>query len=213
MIDLLLPATLIGFTVGFRHAFEADHLAAVTTLATREAGWMRGARLGVVWGVGHTLSIAAVAALLIVLGVGIPDTFFAASELGVAVLLVALGVWALLAEARRDAHTHPHVHAPVAVRTATGALGFGVVHGLAGSGAVIVLLIAASSHLSVQAGYLAAFGVGTVLGMSIASLLAGAATGLAATRSAQAARWIRIGAALMSVLAGVLLGHEVLTGA
>ena len=81
MIDLLLPATLIGFTVGFRHAFEADHLAAVTTLATREAGWRRGARLGVVWGVGHTLSIAAVAALLIVLGVGIPETFFAASEL------------------------------------------------------------------------------------------------------------------------------------
>lgn len=207
MIDVLLPATLIGFTVGFRHAFEADHLAAVTTLATHEAGWWRSARLGVVWGVGHTVSIAAVAALLIVLGVTIPESFFATSELGVAALLVALGLWALALEWRR---TGP---APVAPRTSRGALGFGVVHGLAGSGAVIVLLIAASSHLSVQAGYLAAFGVGTVLGMSIASLLAGAATGLAATRSAQAARAIRVGAALLSLVAGVLLGHEVLTGA
>jgi high-affinity nickel-transport protein len=207
MIDVLLPASLIGFTVGFRHAFEADHLAAVTTLATRESSWRTSARLGVVWGVGHTLSIAAVAALLIVLGVAIPETFFATSELGVAALLVALGVWALLMEARRAPAT------PVVTRTSRGALGFGVVHGLAGSGAVIVLLIAASSQVAVQAGYLAAFGVGTVLGMSIASLLAGAATGLAATRSAQAARWIRIGAGVLSLLAGVLLGYEVLSGA
>lgn len=207
MIDVLLPATLIGFTVGFRHAFEADHLAAVTTLATRESSWQTSARLGVVWGVGHTLSIAAVAALLIVLGVAIPESFFATSELGVAALLIALGVWALLMEARR-APT-----APVATRTSRGALGFGVVHGLAGSGAVVVLLIAASSQLAVQAGYLAAFGVGTVLGMSIASLLAGAATGLAATRSAQAARWIRVGAAVLSLLAGLLLGYEVMSGA
>jgi nickel/cobalt transporter (NicO) family protein len=207
MIDVLLPATLIGFTVGFRHAFEADHLAAVTTLATRESSWRTSARLGVVWGVGHTLSIAAVAALLIVLGVTIPEAFFATSELGVAALLIALGVWALFMEARRAPAT------PVVTRTSRGALGFGVVHGLAGSGAVIVLLVAASSQVAVQAGYLAAFGVGTVLGMSIASLLAGAATGLAATRSVQAARWIRIGAGVLSLLAGMLLGYEVLTSA
>lgn len=207
MIEFLLPATTIGFVVGFRHAFEPDHLAAVTTLATREEAWTRAARLGVVWGVGHTLSIGVVATLLIVLGVGIPERFFATAELGVAVLLVVLGAWALLLEGRRGTAS------PVTVRTATGALGFGVVHGLAGSGAVIVLLIAASSRVFVQAGYLAAFGVGTVLGMSIASLMAGAATGLASRRSEQTARWIRIGAAVLSIVVGLLLGAEVLSEA
>jgi uncharacterized protein involved in cysteine biosynthesis len=206
MIDLLLPATLVGFVVGFRHAFEPDHLAAVTTLATREAGWVRSARLGVVWGVGHTASIALVAAVLIVLGIGVPESFFHTAELGVAVLLLVLGSWALWLERRAS------VAAPVAPRTTSGALGFGVVHGLAGSGAVIVLLVAASSQLAVQAGYLAAFGVGTVLGMSIASLLTGAATGAVSRRSATVARLIRLGAALLSIVIGVLLGREVLGG-
>lgn len=205
MIDLLLPATLVGFAVGFRHAFEPDHLAAVTTLATREAGWVRSARLGVVWGLGHTASIALVAMVLIVLGVGIPESFFHTAELGVAVLLVGLGAWTLWLERRASATA-----APVASRTARGALGFGVVHGLAGSGAVIVLLVAASSQRAVQAGYLAAFGVGTVLGMSIASLLTGAATGAASSRSAAMARAIRIAAAVLSIVIGLLLGREVL---
>jgi len=207
MIEFLLPATTIGFVVGFRHAFEPDHLAAVTTLATREEAWTRAARLGVVWGVGHTLSIGLVATLLIVMGVGIPERFFATAELGVAVMLVLLGGWALLLERRRRDTT------PVAVRTATGALGFGVVHGLAGSGAVIVLLIAASSRVFVQAGYLAAFGVGTVLGMSLASLMAGAAAGMASRRSEQTARSIRIGAAVLSIVVGLVLGVEVLGSA
>lgn len=204
MMEFLLPATTIGFVVGFRHAFEPDHLAAVTTLATREEAWTRAARLGVVWGVGHTVSIGVVATLLIVMGVGIPERFFSTAELGVAVLLVVLGAWALLQEGRRK-----HA-APAAVRTASGALGFGVMHGLAGSGAVIVLLIAASSRVFIQAGYLAAFGVGTVLGMSMASLMAGAATGLASRRSEQTARFIRIGAAVLSIVVGLLLGAEVL---
>ena len=208
MIDILLPATAAGFVVGFRHAFEPDHLAAVTTLATREAGWWRGMRLGVVWGVGHTVSIALVAVVLVVLGIGIPERFFAAAELGVAALLVALGVWTLWHERRRP-ESAPDA-APTRVRTASGALSFGVVHGLAGSGAVIVLLVAASNDRAVQAGYLAAFGIGTVLGMSLASLLAGAATGFASARNRTAAQAIRIGAALLSIVAGLLLGSSLL---
>ena len=212
MTDILLPATAAGFVVGFRHAFEPDHLAAVTTLATRESGWWRGMRLGVVWGIGHTVSIALVAVVLVVLGIGIPERFFAAAEMGVAALLVALGVWTLWHERRRqEAATEAATEAaPTRVRTASGALSFGVVHGLAGSGAVIVLLVAASNDRAVQAGYLAAFGIGTVLGMSLASLLAGAATGFAAARNRTAAQAIRVGAALLSIVAGLLLGSSLL---
>lgn len=88
----------VGFLVGFRHAFEPDHLAAVTTLATRGRGLGHAARLGVAWGIGHTASVAIVAVALIVLGVHVPDRFYRIAEMGVALLLVLLGVSTLWAK-------------------------------------------------------------------------------------------------------------------
>ncbi len=221
MIELLLPAVGIGFVVGFRHAFEPDHLAAVTTLATRERGAQHAARLGLAWGIGHTVSVALVATALIVLGVRVPEPFYHTAELGVAALLITLGVGALVVEARRHrlalgpshavAHTHRHPHAhPVSVRSAPKALAFGLAHGLAGSGAVVVLLVAASSRLSEQVSYLAAFGVGTMAGMSLVSLLTGVATGAVSQRHARAATWVRVAAACVSVVVGITLGAGVL---
>ncbi len=219
----LLPALAVGFVVGFRHAFEPDHLAAVTTLATRERGWSHAARLGVAWGIGHTASVALVALVLIVLGIHVPERFFATAELGVAVLLVGLGVGGIAMEWRRHrtglgaghalAHANHQAHAhPAAVRTSASALGFGVAHGLAGSGAVIVLLVAASSRRDEQLGYLLAFGVGTIAGMGLVSLLTGAVTGVVGRRHAGAARWVRLGASVASIAIGLLLGAEVLSG-
>lgn len=213
----------VGFLVGFRHAFEPDHLAAVTTLATRERGLGHAARLGVAWGIGHTVSVAAVAIVLIILGVHVPPQFYRLAEFGVASLLVALGVSTLVAEARRHreglgsphAQAHaahlPHSHDP-SIRTVSRSLWFGLAHGMAGSGAVIVLLVAAASSVQAQFGYLAAFGLGTVAGMSMVSLLTGAVSGLAAARSDRVARHIRIGAALASSIVGVMLGWRTFLG-
>lgn len=221
MFQPLLPAVGIGFLVGFRHAFEPDHLAAVTTLATRERGLTHAARLGVAWGIGHTFSVALVAAALIILGVHVPERFYHTAELGVAALLILLGVGTIVVEARRHrrafGHSHAHAHAhhaphahPATVRSASGALVFGLAHGLAGSGAVVVLLVAASSRLEEQVSYLAAFGVGTIAGMSLVSLLTGVAAGAVSRRSTIAAHWVRIGAACVSVVIGTLLGADVL---
>lgn len=223
MTDLLLPALGVGFVVGFRHAFEPDHLAAVTTLATREGGMSHAARLGLAWGVGHTASVALVAIALIVLGIRVPERFYAVAELGVASLLIMLGVGTLVVEARRhrralgaphaSAHSHHHTHDhPPSVRTAGRALGFGLAHGLAGSGAVVVLLVAASQDVREQFGYLAAFGIGTVVSMSLVSYLTGTATGAVTKRHQHAAAWVRVGAAGLSTVVGVMLGAEVLTG-
>lgn len=219
----LLSIVGVGFLVGFRHAFEPDHLAAVTTLATRDRGLSHAARLGVAWGAGHTASVALVAVVLILLGVHVPETFFRTAEFGVATLLVVLGVSTLVAEARRHrralgaphAHAHaahaPHSHDP-SIRTVARSLWFGVAHGMAGSGAVVVLLVAAASSREAQFGYLLAFGVGTVAGMSIVSFLTGAVSGLAAARNASLARTIRVGAGLASAIVGVLLGWSVVQG-
>ncbi len=221
MIELFLPAAGIGFVVGFRHAFEPDHLAAVTTLATRERGHGRAARLGLAWGLGHTLSVAVVATVLIVLGIRVPERFYHTAELGVAALLIVLGVGALIAESRRHRQSlgapHDHAHAvdaahahPEALRSVSRAAVFGVAHGLAGSGAVVVLLVAASSRLAEQVAYLTAFGVGTIAGMSLVSFLTGAATVAVADRHGRAAQWVRLGAASLSVIIGLMLGMEVL---
>jgi len=209
----------VGFLVGFRHAFEPDHLAAVAPLSTRH-GWRGASTLGVAWGLGHSASIALVALVIALLGIRVPAKFFRAAELGVAALLVALGVSTLVAEARRHmtsrgpAHRRAHLaeqpHSHAGRRTAWGALSFGVVHGLAGSGAVMVLLVAAARNVGQQMAYLLVFGVGTIVGMSAVSLTTGALSGFASARSARVATVMRVGAASASVIAGTLLGASTL---
>jgi hypothetical protein len=223
MISGLLAFIGIGFLIGFRHAFEADHLAAVSMLATRERGWLTSARLGLAWGVGHTGAVAVVALLIIVLGIRVPESMFSMFELLVAAMLIVLGVSTLVAEARRhrrvlgEAHAHAHhdhvahVH-PERIRNVRGALGFGLAHGLAGSGAVIVLLVAAATSVREQFTYLLAFGLGTVGGMCVVSLLVSGLAGMAVTRSKHWAMSIRVLAATASMVVGVMLGWSVLMG-
>src|SRR6266498_4005166 len=93
MTPSIVAVLAIGGLLGLRHAFEPDHLAAVSTLATRPGGrrlWSA-ARLGLIWGLGHTVTVGAVALLIVALGVRLPDRFWPAAELLVAALLVLLG--------------------------------------------------------------------------------------------------------------------------
>lgn len=219
----LLPVAGVGFLVGVRHAFEPDHLAAVTTLATRERGWGQAARLGVAWGAGHTLSVAVVALILAGLHIRVPDRFHAVAEMGVATLLIALGISTLWREAlrhraslgvahaaaHRKRHTHRH---PAQERSAARALAFGLAHGLAGSGAVMVVLVAATANLRDQMLYLGAFGLGTMTGMTGVSLLTGLVTGAVARSNRNAVRSLRVGAALTSTAVGLMLGWNTLHG-
>lgn len=214
----------IGFLVGFRHAFEPDHLAAVSMFATRERGLRSAAALGLAWGAGHTASVAVVAVLISLLGVRIPSAFYAASELVVAAMLIVIGVSTLVSEARRhrkvlgDAHAIAHsahvahVH-PERIRNARGAFGFGIAHGLAGSGAVIVLLVAAATTVREQFAYLLAFGLGTVGGMTVVSVLVSGLAGIAVGRSGHWAMRVRLAAAAASTTVGLLLGWSVISGA
>ncbi|MBA3917246.1 MAG: hypothetical protein K2Y26_07650 [Gemmatimonadaceae bacterium] len=224
MITTLLPALGLGFLVGFRHAFEPDHLAAVTTMASHEHGVARAARLGVAWGIGHTLSVGLVAVVLVTLGVHVPERFHTVAELGVALMLIVLGVGTLVADLRRPRRIHDvkdagrhdqntigtHIKESRAFTGNPRALGFGILHGLAGSGAVIVLAVAAATDQRTQLSYLGAFGVGSIAGMAMVSALSGATAGLVGRTHAPALRYVRWGAAGLSAVVGVMLGTEVL---
>ncbi|MEX2156643.1 MAG: hypothetical protein WD773_07355 [Gemmatimonadales bacterium] len=239
MTPSILAVLAVGGLLGLRHAFEPDHLAAVSTLATRPAGRGGGggkrlwgaARLGLVWGIGHTVTVGAVALLVIVLGVRLPAALWPAAELVVAGLLILLGSVVVWRYARGRWHIHRHTHpalAPAphfhlhshaqdaahahahASADARRSLGFGVAHGLAGSGAIAALLVAAAPDGTTRFVYFIAFGAGTMLGMLGVSLTLSVLVRLAADRGTKWATALRLGAALGSVVAGVVVAWNVI---
>lgn len=219
MTTNLLPLLVIGFLVGFRHAFEPDHLAAVTTLATRQGTLRDAARLGAAWGVGHTVAVGAVALLLIGLDWRLSPRVAAAAELLVASLLIGLGITVLVRFARRHrtelgaahaaAHARgvAHAHEPP-IRDARRSLGFGLAHGMAGSGAVVALLLATAATRAAQTAYFAAFAAGTIIGMLAVSGAVAALSRLAATSGPRWAARLHLGSAAASIAVGVLLAVD-----
>lgn len=232
MAPSIVAVVAIGGLLGLRHAFEPDHLAAVSTLATRPGGrrlWSA-ARLGLIWGVGHTVTVGAVTLLIIALDVQLPDRFWPAAELLVAALLVFLGATVIWRYVRGRWHMHAHTHVAAsphfhlhshaadpshghshAAVDGRRSLGFGIAHGLAGSGAIAALLVAAAPDATSRVAYFAAFGAGTIVGMLGVSLTLSMLVRLAAERGARWATILHVGAAVGSVVAGVVLGWSVLS--
>jgi len=227
-MNLSLPGVLfVGFLLGLRHAFEPDHLAAVSTLATRQGRVWGSARLGIVWGLGHTLSIALVAIAVVLLGVHLPERFARIGDSVVAGLLVVLGTTVLARYARGRWHMHghshdgsPHLHLHSHAHGQTHehrhptwdvrrALGFGIAHGMAGSAAVLVLVVASASTPATQAAYILAFGLGTIGGMLAVAFALGLIVRAASRTGARFATVLHVGSAVMSIVVGLLLGLRI----
>src|SRR5262249_26957410 len=152
----LVTSSGLGSLLGMRHALEPDHLAAVSTLVSEERSGYKAALLGVCWGLGHTLSLVVVGAVLVVLRAAMPEGLADAFEFGVALMLVGLGLRAIYIAARQGpsgpTHVHHHgsmvhSHAGAAAHLHIGGwtlarrpLLIGAVHGLAGSGALTALV-------------------------------------------------------------------------
>ena len=231
MTPSIVAVLAIGGLLGLRHAFEPDHLAAVSTLATRPGGrrlWSAG-HLGLIWGLGHTVTVGAVVLLIIALGVQLPVGLWPAAELLVAALLILLGTLVIWRYVHGRWHMHAHVHAAAAPHfhlhshgadpshghthamvDARRSLGFGIAHGLAGSGAIAALLVAAVPDTMSRLVYFAAFSAGTIVGMLGVSLTLSVLVRVAAERSARWATMLHVGAAVMSVVAGVVLAQQLI---
>src|SRR3989475_5009967 len=223
MAPNLLAISGIGLLLGFRHAFEPDHLAAVSTLATRPGARLwSAARLGLVWGLGHTATVGVVVAVILVLGLQLPAQLWPAAELLVAALLVLLGSVVIWRYARGRWHMHAHSHAGAAEPhvhlhshahdvghahsharpDARRSLVFGIAHGLAGSGAIAALLVAAAPDTTTRLMYFVTFGGGTILGMFSVSLTLGFALRLAPRPRARWATILHLAAAAPRILVG-----------
>jgi hypothetical protein len=225
----ILALSGIGLLLGFRHAFEPDHLAAVSTLATRQGSLWAACRLAAAWAAGHTASVGVVVLAIMAGGLHLPARFSPVADLLVAALLVALGTSVLLRYARgrwhmhahshdgaSHIHLHSHRHEPShthghARADARRSLGFGLLHGLAGSAAILLLLVAAAPTRTAQLAYFLAFGIGTMVGMLLVSLSLAGIVRLASRRGDAWATALHLGSALTSVTVGFILASHVLT--
>jgi ABC-type nickel/cobalt efflux system permease component RcnA len=178
----LLVALGIAFVLGVRHASDPDHLVAVTSLVAADQGDLRGAtRLGAWWGAGHAATLLAVGLPLIALEEDLPAWLERGAETGIGLVILALGLRVIVKWTRGDYRAGPHghrghdhrhlrpgdVHHHAHVRSPRQAFGIGLLHGLAGTGAVVVLLIAAMPGRLEAAAALAVFAPMSILSMAL----------------------------------------------
>ena len=195
----VLGVVALGALLGVRHATDADHVVAVTTIVARGPGLRRAAAVGALWGLGHSTTILVVGGTLIGLRVAMPPRVAVALELVVAAMLVLLGLRALHA-ARRAA-------GPAERSGALRPLVVGTIHGLAGSAAVTLLVLASIRDPRWAVAYLAVFGLGTVVGMVGVTLLLAAPAAMAGARLGPMQRGLQLAAGTASLVLGVVMAN------
>lgn len=173
----------VGFFLGLRHALDADHLAAVATVLAERPSVRASGLVGLWWGVGHTLTLMLVGAVVLVSGIHISEPFALWAESGVGLLLVVLGGMLAMKLLRERWHLHSHVHDgaphvhlhshqrredhvhPHWARQSLRPLLIGMAHGVAGSAALILVIVSTTSGVGQGLLYIAVFGIGSICGM------------------------------------------------
>ena len=216
----------LGFLLGLKHATDADHLAAVSTIVTERKSLLGSALVGGLWGLGHTLSLLAVGIFVLLLDFRLSEQTERALEFCVGVMLVLLGANVLRKILRGGElhfhehahggrkHAHPHIHdAEVndAAQTHHGyslsprALIVGMVHGLAGSAGLMFLILETIESKTIGVLYIIIFGVGSIGGMMLMSFLVGLPFQITALRVNRFNLLLRGSAGLFSVFWGALM--------
>lgn len=260
-----LGIALLGLLLGMRHATDPDHVIAITTILSREHRISAATRIGVLWGLGHTLTVLIVGAAIIVFKIAIPTRLGLAMELVVAVVLILLGVGAASSILRRIArrifgdsvcdsdslavhshprthssatHAHPHVHLDphdhyprsdaaedslhkepnpldempqsfAARRPLLRSFSVGLVHGLAGSAAIALLVLTAIPQPIWATLYLAIFCFGTIIGMGLITTAIATPFIIASRRLSWLHQSFVTGAGLLSLGFGLLVAYQI----
>ena len=250
----VLSIIALGFFLGMRHATDPDHVIAVTTIVSRERSIGPAAWIGALWGLGHTITIFAVGAGIILVGWVIPTRLGLSMEFSVGLMLILLGILNLTGMMQwvndqflpapeshplvhshphshgGHVHTHPHVHNPESHSHSTentslgfldrtfGKLGMyqvlrplvvGLVHGLAGSAAVALLVLTTIRQPRWAVAYLLVFGIGTIAGMMLITAAIAVPFTYASHRFTNLNRTLRVATGLLSLAFGLFLTYQI----
>lgn len=178
----LLTLLGLGFLLGIEHATDADHVAAVSTITTECKNLKHSALHGIYWGLGHTFTLLFVGILLLLFKITIPQRLAIFFELIVGLMLVFLGINLFVKIIKNRFHLHLHKHGKIAHlhyhthrsqhshRHSRASFFVGLVHGLAGSAALMLLVLATVKTVISGLIYILVFGVGSILGMLLISI-------------------------------------------
>jgi sulfite exporter TauE/SafE len=215
----LTTAVLFGLVLGMKHALDADHIVAVTTIVSRSRSLLRSALVGLSWGIGHTFTLFTVGFGVLILKLNIPDKMALWMELLVGIILVLLGVSVLRQVAITRGHAHEHVHGDKSHahphshtqteehshRHLGKSLLVGMVHGLAGSGALTVLVLGAMPSTGEGLLFLLLFGIGSIVGMMFFSGIIGLPFRFSARISEKLNMRIQQAAGIISICLGIFV--------
>ncbi|MGH7209360.1 MAG: urease accessory protein UreH [Nitrospiraceae bacterium] len=212
-----------GFLLGARHALDADHVAAVCTILSERPSLSTSGVIGFCWGFGHTTVLLLVGIAVIMLKISIPEPMAVAVELAVGVMLVALGLslavtlvrerWHLHAH-QHDGETHVHLHHHLRrpdhlhrhwVRLSLKPFVVGMVHGLAGSAALMLMVVSTVRTVGEGLAYILVFGLGSVVGMMLLGVAISIPIVLSASCGRRAQEAVQALASLGSIGLGVTM--------
>ena len=228
----ILSILATGFSLGLRHALDADHLVAVSTIMNERKGFLSGSLVGALWGVGHTAALFVIGAIIILFNVHMPPMLSATVELLAALVLVALGV-NVLWKVRRGAvlhahshrhgeflHAHPHLHEHAGAHKHEAAsshhrltgmskkpLLLGMLHGMAGSAGLMLVVLATISSRLLAVVYILLFGIGSMCGMFLMSMMIGMPLSMSA-RNQRLNRYTRVSLGIVSICLGSFLAWQ-----
>jgi len=218
--NLFLSVLGIGFILGIEHALDADHVAAIATIASKQKSIIKSSILGAFWGAGHTLTLFLVGLLVLGLKLTLPNVIALSFEFVVGIMLVLLGLNVLI-EARKlhlktsehshgtEKHEHvlyyeekkvlPHTHKSFFV---------GMIHGLAGSAVLMLLVLSTLDSFVDGMLYIFVFGLGSIIGMILVGTLIGIPL-KAASNVDKLGHTIRIIAGVVSVVLGFVIIYQI----
>lgn len=223
----------LGFLLGMQHALEVDHIAAVSTIAARRSGVADIVKHGLTWGLGHTLTLFLFAGIALVIGQSIPEQIAQPLEGAVGFMLVALGGHLLWRLWRDRVHVHVHQHgdgvrhvhlhshagrlghdAPTAHRHEHGfrwrTLLVGLMHGMAGSAALLVLAVSQAPSPMQGLLYVALFGLGSMVGMGALSAVIAVPLVISARSLTTANRLLQGAVGILTIAIGLSTIHTTL---
>ena len=223
----VLTVLALGFVLGMRHALDADHVVAVSTIVSKYRGLWGSTIIGAFWGIGHTITLFLVGFLILGLKMTIPDKVALLMEMAVGIMLVFLGgvVTAGLIKERLDyhfhhhgveSHVHAHKHTHIephehqhAIRRGYRSLMVGMVHGLAGSAALMLLAVGGMHSVLEGLLYIVVFGIGSVAGMMMISTMISLPFVYTAFHFTRINRFITAFAGLASIVLGTAIIYEI----